>query len=67
MSKAATNLFDGRRDAIEAAAAVSGDIQGFQMSLEGLVVGTYRLETLRATAQAVASLAIETVAALSND
>jgi hypothetical protein len=59
--------FSSISDAIAAAADITGDIRGFQVSYAGVVVGTYRLETLRATAQTIASLAIETVAAIRND
>lgn len=59
--------FTSISDAIEAAADVTGGIQGFELSYRGLVVGTYPLEVLSATAETVASRAIETVAAFCDE
>ena len=59
--------FSSISDAIEAAADVTGGVLGFEVSYEGMVVGTYRLEVLRASPQEVASRAIETVAAFGDD
>jgi len=55
--------FSSISDAIEAAADITGSVRGFEVSYDGLVVGTYPLKGLRATAQLVALRAIGTTAA----
>lgn len=55
--------FSSISDAIEAAADITGSVRGFEVSYKSLVIGTYPLEVLRATAQLVALRAIETTAA----
>jgi hypothetical protein len=56
--------FASIREAIEAAADITGDIRGFEVRYEGLTVGTYPLALLQDSAESVAQQAVETLASL---
>lgn len=51
-------------DALRSASDITGDIRGFEVSYGGVVVGTYPVEELHQTADAVAERAVRTVSAL---
>lgn len=56
--------FASIREAVAAAADITGDIRGFEVRYEGLTVGTYPLALLQDSAESVAQQAVETLASL---
>jgi hypothetical protein len=56
--------FSSIAEALHAASDVTGDIVGFEVAYAGLVVGTYSVDVLRATAEEVAQRAVDTAASL---
>jgi hypothetical protein len=56
--------FSSIAEALHAASDVTGDIVGFEVAYAGFVVGTYPVETLRATADEIAQRAVDTAASL---
>lgn len=53
--------------AIQDAGDVTGDIKGFEIRYQGLVIGTYPLDALRESAESIALCAVETIASFHKD